>query len=151
MINLESLGTQQEVQTWYELHEENYDSGYKTGRIRLKLQWVYSRLGLMSDQVHDLQEHLKKVVEIKGAHQRELRMMTSPFDFILKKHVDVMDDGDPDFMLSIYQSHPKEEKAAKAVDSLFKPIIDASMLGAAFWSALFTVAYFIYLIVTLIL
>jgi hypothetical protein len=151
MINLETLGTQQEVQSWFELHEENYDSGFMTGRIRLKLQWIYSRLGLMSDQVHDLQEHLKKVIEIKAAHQRELRMLSSPFDFIFKKHVDVMDDGDSDFMLSIYQSHPKEEKVAKALDRLFKPIVDASMLGQAFWSALFTVAFFIYLIVTLIL
>lgn len=84
MVNLEDIGTQQEIQSWFDLHEENYDSGYKTGKIRLKLQWIYSRLGLMSDQVHDLQQHLKKVVEIKGAHQRELRMLTSPFDFILK-------------------------------------------------------------------
>lgn len=62
-----------------------------------------------------------------------------------------MDDGDPDFMLSIYQSHPKEENAAKAVDRLFKPLIECSMLGQAFWSALFSLAFFIYLIITLIL
>ena len=75
MLNLDSIGTQQEIQGWYDLHEENYDSGKTMGQIKLKIQWIYSRLGLMSDKVQELQVHQRKIDDIKRAHERELNMI----------------------------------------------------------------------------
>jgi len=151
MLNLETLGTQQEVQSWYELHEENYDSGYNTGKIKLKIQWIYSRLGLLNDKVFDLQNHQKKINDIENAHRRELRMLTSPFDLIFNKKSENLEEGDPEFLLSIYQAHPKEQKATEIIDSALSPVIDGSGLGVSFWSVLFTVAYILYFFVTIIL
>jgi hypothetical protein len=151
MLNLETLGTQQDVQSWYELHEENYDSGYNTGKIKLKIQWIYSRLGLLNDKVFDLQNHQKKINDIENAHRRELRMLTSPFDLIFNKKSENLEEGDPEFLLSIYQAHPKEQKATEIIDSALSPVIDGSGLGVSFWSVLFTVAYILYFFVTIIL
>mmetsp|Transcript_4825 Transcript_4825/g.4075 ORF Transcript_4825/g.4075 Transcript_4825/m.4075 type:complete len:126 (+) Transcript_4825:684-1061(+) len=124
MLNLDSLGTQQELTGWYDLHEENYDSGVIRGQVKLKIQWIYSRLGLMSDKVQELQGHQKKIDNIKRAHERELNMIKSPFLFLFKDSgIGSLEQNEPEILLSIYAAHPKETDASKIVDSVFEPII----------------------------
>jgi hypothetical protein len=150
-LPLESLGTQQEIQGWYKLHEENYDSDKKVGEIKLKIQWIYSRLGLMTDKVQSLQQHQRKIDDIKRAHQRELIMLKSPFLFLFRDKAIGRDENEAEILLSIYEPHAKETEMLKPFDKLFKKIIKNSSLGDHFWQIAFLFAYLIYLIVTILL
>lgn len=151
MVSLDTIGTQQEITGWYALHEENYDSDRYTGKIKIKIQWIYSRAKLLESKVTELQEHQKKIDEIKRAHEREMIMLKSPFGSLFRDPNLAMEDGDPDFLLSIYQAHPKELEASKTVDRLVRPIKQKSRLNEAFWSCLFSLAYVIYFLMTMIL
>lgn len=152
MLNLDSLGTQQEVQGWYDLHEENYDSGKTKGEIKLKIQWIYSRLGLMGDKVQELQHHQRKIDDIKRAHERELNMIKSPFMFLFKDANDGnLEENEPEILLSIYQAHPKEVEASKLIDSVFEPIIKKMSFGDYFWQFFFMIAFLLYFLITVLL
>lgn len=150
-LPLESLGTQQEVQGWYDLHEENYDSENITGQIKLKIQWIYSRLGLMTDKVHSLQQHQRKIDDIRRAHERELNMLKSPFLFLFRDRAVGLDDGDPDILLSIFQPHSKELEISKGFDAAFKPLVDRTTLRDYFWQIAFVFAFFVYFLITMLL
>lgn len=150
MLNLDSLGTQQETQGWYDLHEENYDSGVTKGEIKLKVQWIYSRLGLMSDKVQELQIHQRKIDDIKRAHERELNMIKSPFLFLFKDAaMGAVEENEPEILLSIYEAHPKEKDASKVMDKTLEPMIKKFSFGEYFWQFFFVIAYILYFFLTI--
>lgn len=150
MINLDTLGTQQEIRGWYNLHEENYDSGLAQGQLKIKIQWIYSRLSLLSEKVFQLQENIKQITLIKRAHERERNMIQSPFVSLFRDKGMIMEDDDMEFMFSIYQVHPKEFRVSKQIDKILEPTIKDSVFGENFWVILYAIAYIVYFIITML-
>jgi hypothetical protein len=148
LISLPSLGTQQEVKKWFPLHGENYDSEERTGMIRLKIQWIYSRLELMGEKVAAMQRILNDIEAISKAHKREMNIFKSPFASLLTDKYMFKDGDDPDILVSIYEAHPKELKASKKIDRLVRPIKEKTGLGEMLWPCIFGLAYFIYFLLT---
>jgi len=150
ILNLESLGTQHKIEQWHELHEENYDSLNRNGKIKLQVQWIYSRLQLINDKIYELTDHQKKIEQIRRAYERELNIVRSPFLLILNEHEFAPED-EPEMLLSVYQVHPKEQEASKQLDILIEPLRHYSGLGPNFWAVLFTFSYLFYVLITLLI
>lgn len=147
--NLQNLNTQAKVKNWYDLHEENYDSDGRRGQIRLEIQWIYSRIQLMNDQVRELNNDKEKVETVRRAYEREINMIKSPFAYLLNDtRIDALE-GEPELLMSIYQVHPKEKEASEKVDTILNPIKSSFGFGQNFLSVIFTLAYFIYLLLTM--
>ena len=151
LINLESLESQQEIEEWHELHEDNYDSPERKGKIKLKLQWIFSRLQLIHNKVSDLMVFQKKIEDIRKAYERELTMIKSPFMFLFSDPTKFVEEDEPEILISIYQAHQKEHEISRKLDELVQPLKEKSTLGELFWSAAFVFAYLIYLLLTLLL
>lgn len=151
IINLESLESQQEIESWHELHDNNYDSPERNGRIRLKTQWIHSRLQLINDKATDLIAHQKKIEQIRRAFERELTMVKSPFMFLFNDPTKYVEENEPDILISIYNAHPKEYEMSRGLDELVRPLKESTSLGEMFWAVIFTFSYALYLLLTVLL
>lgn len=152
MLNLDTLGTQDEIEMEVDLHEENYDSGIIKGRLKLVVQFIYSRLALMGDEVQELQIHKREVDNIRRAHEREMNMIQSPFAVLFRDaQAGLRDENDPEVLLSIYQAHPKELDASRVLDGAMKPAIEKASFGEYFWQFLFMVSYLLFFLLTMAL
>ena len=151
LVNLQSLESQQEMEEWHELHEDNYDSPERKGKIKLRLQWIFSRLQLINTKATDLMMFQKKIEDIRKAYERELAMIKSPFMFLFSDPTKFVDENEPEVLISIYQAHPKEHEISKKLDELVQPLKDKTSLGDLFWSVAFVFGYLIYFIMTLLL
>lgn len=152
MLNLDTLPSQDEIEQEVDLHEENYDSDVIKGRLTFKVQFIYSRLALMGDEVKELQIHKREIDNIRRAHERELNMIQSPFAVLFKDaQAGMRDEDDPEILLSIYQAHPKEMDASKILDGAMKPAVEKASFGEYFWQFLFVVAYFLFFLLTMAL
>lgn len=81
-LNDPNLGIldQRKVDIWCDLHTK--DSDQPRGRIRLQMQWIYSRYKYFDDYVTEWEQAIHNDVGIKEETERRLKQLESPFGFL---------------------------------------------------------------------
>eukprot|EP01017_Pseudomicrothorax_dubius_P014260 TRINITY_DN1667_c0_g1_i2.p1 TRINITY_DN1667_c0_g1~~TRINITY_DN1667_c0_g1_i2.p1 ORF type:complete len:422 (-),score=69.17 TRINITY_DN1667_c0_g1_i2:395-1660(-) len=79
-VKLGILRDQQKLEEWFDLVDQN---GVPTrGRIRLTLQWVYSKAKYMGEIIKKWDQHIKLQDEEKQEYKRDLEALQEPFYLI---------------------------------------------------------------------
>ena len=80
--------------SWFDLTDE---SGQQSqGRIRLMLQWVYSKVQYFSEYLSKWDETLGKDIEEKEQIEKFLKQLENPFGFLDNIKEEAMDTDDDD-------------------------------------------------------
>mmetsp|Transcript_19015 Transcript_19015/g.13812 ORF Transcript_19015/g.13812 Transcript_19015/m.13812 type:complete len:100 (-) Transcript_19015:718-1017(-) len=76
VINLED---QQKHDEWFDLFDRN---DQVLGRLRVKVQWIYSQVRYIEDLLQQWQVTLQHDVEVKKQFEQSIKEMESPFGFL---------------------------------------------------------------------
>lgn len=96
-VSLNGLRDQMKHDSWFDLTDE-HDTRTQ-GRIRLMLQWVYSKVQYFSEYLSKWDETLGKDIEEKEQIEKFIKQLENPFGFLdnLKDDAqDTEDDENPD-------------------------------------------------------
>ncbi len=94
-IDLDTLRDQMKHDMWYELCEKDRDIIFQ-GRVRLMLQWVYSKIQYFSEYLTKWDETLVRDCEEKERIEIYLKQMESPFGFLDQMVGELLEDDDDD-------------------------------------------------------
>jgi len=85
-IPLINLINQQKVDNWYEL--ENEDGEEEKGKLRLRLQLIWSRLQYFQDNLNRTDERMKKIKKDMEDLDQYLQLFEKPFGILLFVEID---------------------------------------------------------------
>ena len=160
-VSLNGLRDQMKHDSWFDLTDENELKSQ--GRIRLMLQWVYSKVQYFSEYLSKWDETLGKDIEEKEQIERFIKQLENPFGFLDNLKDDAQDtdddekadkDGQPKTQLEVMVKENEkkikvhEEKLVQNIDNLSNNI--AQKLGFSYvpWFTLTKIVLGIYTALT---
>jgi hypothetical protein len=157
-VSLNMLRDQMKKDEWFQLVDK--DGGPFQGRVRLMLQWVYSKVQYFSEYLSKWDETLQKDIEEKEHIERFLKQLENPFGFLDTMKDEALedseeeDDGKP--KTGVQAAVLAGEKRIKAQEQQFAKTIDnvsttiAYKLGFSYvpWFTLTKIVLGLYTILT---
>lgn len=158
-VSLNGLRDQMKHDSWFELTDKNGQQ--YSGRIRLMLQWVYSKVQYFSEYLSKWDETLGKDIEEKEQIERFIKQLENPFGFLdnmkeeaIETDDDEEEDGQP--KSKIEELVKENEKKIKAQEQQMLKSVDnitinlASKLGFSYvpWFTLTKIVLGIYTVLT---